>query len=69
MAWFVHYWDKINSRNIRSSEISTREDAMQKACSSMRGGYVASHVAGPHGERVDIIELRKCCPADTSQVH
>ena len=59
MAWFVHYWDEINSRNIRSSEISTREDAMQKACSLMRGGYVVSHVAGPHGERIDIIELRK----------
>ena len=22
MAWFVHYWDEINDRNIRSSEIS-----------------------------------------------
>jgi len=24
MAWFVHYWDEINNRNIRSSEISAR---------------------------------------------
>ena len=32
MAWFVHYWDEINNRNISSSEISTQEDAMQKAC-------------------------------------
>jgi hypothetical protein len=36
MAWFVHHWDKTNSRNIRSSEISAREDAMRKACSLMR---------------------------------
>ena len=33
MAWFVHYWDEINNRNICSSEISAREDAMRKACS------------------------------------
>ena len=38
MAWFVHYWDEINNRNIRSSEISAREDAMQKACSLVRAG-------------------------------
>ena len=46
MAWFVHYWDEINNRNIRSSEIRTGEDAMQKACSLMEQGYVVSHVAG-----------------------
>jgi hypothetical protein len=28
MAWFVHYWDEINNRNICSSEISA--DAMRK---------------------------------------
>jgi hypothetical protein len=38
MAWFVHYWDEINNRNIRSSEISAGEDAMQKACSLMEQG-------------------------------
>jgi hypothetical protein len=69
MAWYVHYWDETNGRNIRSSEISTREDAMRNACSLMRGGYVVSHVAGPHGERVDIKELRKWCSADTRQAH
>ena len=68
MAWFVHYWDEINSRNIRSSEISTRENAMRKACSLILGGFVVSHVAGWHGERVDIVELRKWCSADTNQV-
>ena len=41
MAWFVHYWDEINNRNICSSEISAREDAMRKACSLMREGYVS----------------------------
>jgi hypothetical protein len=46
MAWFVHYWDEINNRNIRSSEISAGEDAMQKACSLMEQGHVVSHIAG-----------------------
>ena len=43
MAWFVHYWDEINNRNIRSSEIRTGEDAMQKACSLMHQGHVGLH--------------------------
>ena len=30
MAWFVHYWDEVNNRNICSSEISAREDAMHR---------------------------------------
>ena len=63
MAWFVHYWDEINNRNIRSSEISTQEDVMRKACSLMREGYVVSHVAGPNGERVDIVDIRAWCSA------
>ena len=41
-----YYWDDINNRNICSSEISAREDAMRKACSLMRQGHVVSHVAG-----------------------
>ena len=46
---------RINNRNIRSSEISARENAMRKACSLIREGYVVSHVDGPNGERVDIV--------------
>ena len=42
MAWFVHYWNEIDNRNVCSSEISAREDAMRKACSLMREGQVAS---------------------------
>ena len=38
MAWVVHYWDEINKRNISSTEISNREDAMQKACKLMQQG-------------------------------
>jgi hypothetical protein len=41
---------------------------MRKACSLILGGFVVSHVAGSHGERVDIVELRKWCSADTNQV-
>ena len=66
MAWFVHYWDEINDHNIRSSEIRAREDAMRKACSLMREGYVVSHVAGPNGERVDIVDIRAWCSAHAS---
>jgi hypothetical protein len=61
-----HYWDEINNRNIRSSEISAREDAMRKACSLMREGCVVSHVAGPNGERVDIVDIRAWCSARAS---
>ena len=63
MAWFVHYWDGINNRNIRSSEIGAQEDAMRKACSLMREGSVVSHVAGPNGERVDVVDIRAGCSA------
>ena len=63
MAWVVHYWDEINNRNISSSEISTQEDAMQKACNLMQQGHVVSHVAGPNGERIDIVDIRKWCSA------
>ena len=66
MAWFVHYWDEINNRNICSSEIGAREDAMRKACSLMREGYVVSHVAGPNAERVDIVDIRAWCSAHAS---
>jgi hypothetical protein len=63
MAWFVHNSDEINNRNIRSSEISARDDAMRKACSLMREGSVVSHVAGPNGERVDVVDIRAWCSA------
>ena len=66
MAWFVHYWDEINNRNIRSSEISAGEDAMQKACSLMEQGRVVSHVAGPNSQRIDIVDIRNWCAAHAS---
>jgi hypothetical protein len=66
MAWFVHYWDEINNRNIRSSEIGTREDAMRKACSLLREGYVVSHVAGSNDERIDIVDISAWCSAHAS---
>ena len=69
MAWFVHYWDEINDRNIRSSEISEQEDAMRKACSLMQEGHVVSHVAGSNGKRIDIIDIRTWCSAHASIVY
>jgi len=66
MAWFVHYWDEINNRNIGSSEISAQEDAMRKACSLMQEGHVVSHVAGSNGKRIDIIDIRTWCSAHAS---
>jgi hypothetical protein len=67
MRWSVHYWDEINNRNIRSSDMSAREDAMGKACSLMREGHVVSHVAGPNGERIDIVDIRAWCSANASR--
>ena len=58
--------DETNNRNICSSEISAREDAMRKACSLMREGYVVSHVAGPNDERIDIVDIRAWCSAHAS---
>ena len=67
MAWLVHYWDEINNRNIRSSEIRTGDDAMQKACSLMEQGHVVSHVAGPNGERIDRVDIRDWRAAHSSR--
>jgi hypothetical protein len=61
MGWFVHYWNEIDNRNVCTSEMSAREDAMRKACSLMREGHVVSHVAGPNGERIDIVDIRTWC--------
>ena len=66
MASLVHYWDEINDRNICSSEISTREDAMRKACSLIREGHVVSHVTGPNRERMDLVDVRAWCSAHAS---
>jgi hypothetical protein len=66
MAWFVHYWNEIDNRNVCTSEMSAREDAMRKACSLMREGHVVSHVAGPNGERIDIVDIRTWCSAHAS---
>ena len=65
MAWFVHYWDEINNRNICSSEISAR-GCNAEACGLMREGHVVSHVAGPNRERIDIVEIRTWCSAHAS---
>ena len=45
MAWVVRYWDEINKRNITSREISTREDAMDEACSLMQRHTVSPWLA------------------------
>jgi hypothetical protein len=66
MAWFVHYWNEIDNRNVCTSEISAREDAMRKACSLMHEGHIVSHVAGPNGERIDIVDIRTWCSAHAS---
>ena len=66
MAWFVHYWDEIDKRNVCSDATSEQQGAMRKACCLMREGRVVSHVAGPNGERIDIIDLRKWCAARAS---
>ena len=67
MGWSVHYWDKIDKRNVCSDSTNEQQGAMRKACCLMRAGRVVSHVAGPNGERVDIMDLRKWCAARASQ--
>jgi hypothetical protein len=65
-----HYSGKggrLDNRNIHSSEISAGEDAMQKACSLMEQGHVVSHIAGPNGERIDIVDIRDWCAAHASR--
>ena len=39
---------------------------MRKAWSLMREGYVVSHVAGPYGKRIDIVDIRVWCSAHAS---
>jgi len=56
----------VSSGAISSSEINARENAMRKVCSLVREGYVVSHVAGPHGERIDIVDIRTWCSAHAS---
>jgi hypothetical protein len=66
MGWLVHSWDEIDKRNV-CSDATSEQGAMRKACCLMREGRVVTHVAGPNGERIDIIDLRKWCAARASQ--
>jgi len=66
MGWLVHYWDEIDKRNVCSDATSEQQDAICRACRLMREGRVVSHVAGPNGECVDIMDLRKWCAARAS---
>jgi hypothetical protein len=62
MGWIIHYRDVINRRNVTSSEISTRQGAMDQACSLLREpGHTVSHIAGPNSERIEIADIRKWC--------
>ena len=40
---------------------------MQKACSLMEQGHAVSHIAGPDGERIDIVDIRNWCAAHASR--
>jgi hypothetical protein len=62
MAWVIHYRDEINNRDVTSSEISTRQAAMDQACSSLQDpGRAVSHIAGPNNQRIETAEIRKWC--------
>jgi hypothetical protein len=69
MGWFVHYWDEIDKRNVCSDATSEKQDAMRKACCLMREGRVVSHVAGPNGERVDIMTFVNGAPRVRATKH
>lgn len=61
MAWFIHYRDEINGRDVISSEISTQEGAMDQACLLLRERFTVSHIAGSNNKRIQIADIRKWC--------
>lgn len=61
MTWVVHYRDEINKRDVISSDISTRQAALDQACLLLRERFTVSHVAGPNNERIEIADIRKWC--------
>jgi hypothetical protein len=61
MEWVVYYRDEINKRDLISSEISTREAAMDQACLLLRERFTVGHIAGPNNRRIQIAEIRKWC--------
>ena len=42
MTWVVHYRDEINKRDVISSDISTRQAAMDQACLLLRERFTVS---------------------------
>jgi hypothetical protein len=67
MAWFIHYRDEISKRDITSSEISTRQAAMDQACSLLQDpGRAVSHIDGPNNQRIEIADIRKWCSGQQS---
>jgi hypothetical protein len=61
MAWIVYYRDEINKCDLISSEISTRQAAMDQACLLLRERFAVGHIAGPNNRRIQIAEIRKWC--------
>jgi hypothetical protein len=61
MAWVVYYRDEINKRDVISSEISTREAALDQACLLLRERFTVGHIAGPNNRRIHIAEIREWC--------
>lgn len=61
MAWVVYYRDEANARDVISSEISTRQAAMDQGCLLLRERFTVSHIAGPNNVRIEIDEIIKWC--------
>jgi hypothetical protein len=63
MAWVIHYRDVIKGREVTSSEIGTRESAMDQARTLFcEPGCAVSHIVGPNNQRIEIPEISKWRP-------
>jgi hypothetical protein len=60
VTWVIHYRDVINGHEVTSSEIGTRESAMDQAHTLFREpGCAVSHIVGPNKQRIEISEISK----------
>jgi hypothetical protein len=61
MTWLVHYRDEIAKRDVISSNISTRQAAMDQACLLLQERFTVTYIAGPNNERIEVADIRKWC--------
>ena len=58
MAWFVHYWNEIDNRNVCSSEISAREDGRSHSADRMPSRFAPPWTIDDHNDACFIVKDR-----------